>query len=1496
MAVYLTTPQNLLIVQTVKEIDAAGLRPLLESVLKFEVKESTLLERIYRLWSQRALNDVRSPVAGVPRRTGRLRRSISVIRVNKRMIVQSRVMYAKYQAVKPLRKYFETRGRKMLRDVIAEVLTERLEREQERDKKWLEGAGPEEAAAYKAKDKAKWRELRKKRLRKEWAALTPSEKQQRREDKALKQAAAREAIEKQVQMLDAEGEAEISRLQAEFRERHNRKLWDAPRYRREGFASLRERTQTRRLMQLTGQSAQALIGERTVGEAQLVATAQALKLIPKELELPQFPGGIVPLGPSIPATATPEQKTAIQDLFVAKFGKMPPSAQKKLSQLSPSDAQAMIENFEYFSKTGAQTFIKDPKFTKKVLDKMESKPQWKSPSEIKPPTQAPDPTPPPSPPPPSVQSKNPPTVAQLVASGTFTGFQLLDAAEAELPPTATALEIATKMEEAVYAGSTGALNTVYQIKLSSALLEVKNSYPPDQAKELTDALNAQASAAVMNNGQHVPLSQAQAFIAAQQATPPAPKQASTTPSQPAPPQANAPLNTENWTQTGPQKGSNPGGEYTDPDGTKWYVKWPASKERAQNEQLTAKFYEMLGINAPNIQTATNAKGQFGIASQIIDGLSKKAATTLWKANGARDGFVADAWLANWDVVGQTNDNLLVKNGEAYRVDTGGGLLYRAQGAAKGDAFGNTVGEIDSLRDPKTNPQAAKIFKHVTKAQLTDGAEAVAAITDKQIRDLVFEYGPGTDSDKAALADKMIARRDDIAAKLLSPTAKPKPKPKTVTKPPPPPPPTPVPAPPTQVPPSPIQTPPQHDTHDVIDMLNASYPDTSDIIDAAQAVGNYNLPPIEVALIIEQAAIQSGTTDAQTQASLAISSLASKQGVGYKAVADALTEKILQSSGGASVTLASVVAQQSQTAPTPASAPPQPQPGPAIDYPSEITAKYTAKFGKMPPSAQKKLADLPASSAQAMVENFEYFSKTGAQKFIKDPKFQTNVLAKMEKQQQWVSPSTMVVGTSAPPSSTTAPAPPTPQPPPQPTTPPSAPPTTSPPTPASSADLFTPPPHAIVLSVAKDSPHYYKSKFIIMASKKIGMKPLAFKKNLGPKLNMIPDSLLESILDNDDLVSFDPIAQLVDSTAENILKTLDNLALDVEPGYIPFSPSEFAEALSNAKKIDSHLAATAAPQAAPQPSAPAPSTPKKVAKASGKGTKLSPLLKKGEGLPSISNAAEPFPTSGPTGPSTIKSDMVDRYGQKLDPRDPANRAELIRQLKDIKFDDGSIGAQIREDILANGTVDWSNDTIFNRFKALLASGQDKAAQLRHNKKKGLMVGSTKGSNQVKHYTGSGYVDMGNKYRGYLDTPFTPTERSAHNAIIKNGAVLDDDNRGTKYRGMSWNSMTNPIGVEFWEQMTEGNTYTLPQPTSFSDAASTANSFGGGGYAFNRSRSVMLELIPIGDVRGIPVQIQYREQETIILRGTRIKVLEVLENTEKNHKHVIGVLIPEDMDIS
>ena len=219
-------------------------------------------------------------------------------------------------------------------------------------------------------------------------------------------------------------------------------------------------------------------------------------------------------------------------------------------------------------------------------------------------------------------------------------------------------------------------------------------------------------------------------------------------------------------KVGGQLGSNPGAMYEDAAGQKWYVKAPQGtdvEKKVANEILAAKLYELAGIKSASLEKST-FDGKPGIASKIED--VQDLSVEQMAQKGAAEGFAVDAWLANWDVIGNggpqaMNLKALKNGGGLIRIDTGGALLYRAQGGLKGDAFGDTVEELKTFKNPSVNANAAAVYGKMTDQQTMDSMEKVLAIKDEDIRTLIMQHGPGSIQERTLLADKMIARKYNI---------------------------------------------------------------------------------------------------------------------------------------------------------------------------------------------------------------------------------------------------------------------------------------------------------------------------------------------------------------------------------------------------------------------------------------------------------------------------------------------------------------------------------------------------------------------------------------------------------------------------------------------------------------------------------------------------------------------------------------------------------------
>ncbi len=232
--------------------------------------------------------------------------------------------------------------------------------------------------------------------------------------------------------------------------------------------------------------------------------------------------------------------------------------------------------------------------------------------------------------------------------------------------------------------------------------------------------------------------------------------------------------TVGWKEVGGQLGSNPGVQATNAAGEKFYVKFAKSPAHAANEVTGAHLYELAGHSTlkPGLIDAGPLGGNaYSTATKWQDKTDFKLNNPA-HVQAAQADFATHAWLGNWDAIGEKFDNLAfagmkgVKGGPLM-VDTGGTMLFRAQGAPKGADWGPDVAEWDTLRSAKTPGNAPKVFGSMTSQDLFESAKKVASIPDESIVKVVMAHGPGDDVARKALADTLIARKQSIIAKANS---------------------------------------------------------------------------------------------------------------------------------------------------------------------------------------------------------------------------------------------------------------------------------------------------------------------------------------------------------------------------------------------------------------------------------------------------------------------------------------------------------------------------------------------------------------------------------------------------------------------------------------------------------------------------------------------------------------------------------------------------------
>lgn len=162
---------------------------------------------------------------------------------------------------------------------------------------------------------------------------------------------------------------------------------------------------------------------------------------------------------------------------------------------------------------------------------------------------------------------------------------------------------------------------------------------------------------------------------------------------------------------GPQAGTNPGGLFEDVYGTKYYVKEYKNAEQAASEVLSNRIYRDLGLGAPESHIVTS-RGRTYFASRYLDDVEGTLGKLGLSADDAKkilDGFAADVFTLNWDAVGTGFDNVVrLQNGGVWRIDQGGTLFFRAQGALKPSSALDSLGEWTSLQTQ--NAYYARVFK------------------------------------------------------------------------------------------------------------------------------------------------------------------------------------------------------------------------------------------------------------------------------------------------------------------------------------------------------------------------------------------------------------------------------------------------------------------------------------------------------------------------------------------------------------------------------------------------------------------------------------------------------------------------------------------------------------------------------------------------------------------------------------------------------------------
>jgi hypothetical protein len=209
-------------------------------------------------------------------------------------------------------------------------------------------------------------------------------------------------------------------------------------------------------------------------------------------------------------------------------------------------------------------------------------------------------------------------------------------------------------------------------------------------------------------------------------------------------------------------GSNEGGWYEDKEtGERSYVKFYENPDQGRVEYVANAIYQRLGIKAVRSELI-EIDGRQGVASREVAGARPASETSQKTSEDVRNGFVADAYLANWDVVGLVYDNIVQGEDGLYRIDNGGSMIFRAQGGDK-EFVTDAVPELESML--KRGRSAGEVFEGVTPEDIKKEAqELVEKLQPELIRAIVAESGLEGEARERVLAG-LLGRREYLAERF-----------------------------------------------------------------------------------------------------------------------------------------------------------------------------------------------------------------------------------------------------------------------------------------------------------------------------------------------------------------------------------------------------------------------------------------------------------------------------------------------------------------------------------------------------------------------------------------------------------------------------------------------------------------------------------------------------------------------------------------------------------
>lgn len=177
------------------------------------------------------------------------------------------------------------------------------------------------------------------------------------------------------------------------------------------------------------------------------------------------------------------------------------------------------------------------------------------------------------------------------------------------------------------------------------------------------------------------------------------------------------------------------GDYSVDPNERWLLKhYNGNEDRVATELLANSIYNVMGVPVPKAGS-TQFQGRTALTYPAHEGEIRRFKSPSEEVG---NNFMVDALLANWDVIGLEDDNILWTKDGPMRLDQGGTLNFRAMGGTKD--FGSTPEEV-WMMPTRSQTKRGMAF---TPIQKRSQASKIAATLSPGVIDDLVDQAPYED--------------------------------------------------------------------------------------------------------------------------------------------------------------------------------------------------------------------------------------------------------------------------------------------------------------------------------------------------------------------------------------------------------------------------------------------------------------------------------------------------------------------------------------------------------------------------------------------------------------------------------------------------------------------------------------------------------------------------------------------------------------------------------